>query len=546
MRQCAGIIMNIYTEGELRYFRLAKGVIGYSTAALRKAFRREWNRLYPSKPWRDDGTSGRKMLAEEQLSRHSRLYDPKFAKECQSIKDHLKRGDVEEWDVTTLVFAFLYSHALNGIRYRSHWGTVNTAIHKIKQVRNRVFAHACEASISRTSFMRNFGILEQGVQDLLHTRSDPLVKDLRLLRTETEFVTDDLVKYKKLLQEDHNSLLLIDENLKTLERKMNISEPKGGKNYAIACPGTFENSEIISSVSHRINRLEHELSSPVDLVPSCFKPSIFHSSRYIKLMNGSNSMSYNFCWDELSMFLKGFDDNLDIKMFAAIQSAVSLSHQSRKDESFDALNSLTAKDLLGTQYGLALFARVKIRKAYILHDRGKDDEAIKEVHEAELMLSNGDYHEDRAEINCAKANIYLSSGKNSAGDRENILLHLDKCIHFCEISTVDKSVTITQVKLRKALCHLGYYQHGIIVEAPKISEVNIAETILSRISKESDLSKRSQVYQKFAESLLAYRKGKTSTAIELEEKLRRKCERHEIRFEIKQLDMLKALIRGSE
>ena len=195
---------------------------------------------------------------------------------------------------------------------------------------------------------------------------------------------------------------------------------------------------------------------------------------------------------------------------------------------------------------LVLFARIKTREAYILHDRGKDDEAMNEVDEAELMLTNGEYHEDRAEINCAKANIYLSSGKNSADDRKNILLLLDKCIYFCEKSTVDKSVTVTQVKLRKALCHLGYYQHGIIEEAPTFSDVNIAETIVSRVSKESNLSERSKVYLRYAESLLAYRKGETNTAIKLENKLRRKCECHGIRFEIEQLNMLKALIRGSE
>ena len=34
---------------------------------------------------------------------------------------------------------------------------------------------------------------------------------------------------------------------------------------------------------------------------------------------------------------------------------------------------------------VVLYARIKIRKAYILHDRGKDDEAMKEADEAEMM-----------------------------------------------------------------------------------------------------------------------------------------------------------------
>ena len=191
-----------------------------------------------------------------------------------------------------------------------------------------------------------------------------------------------------------------------------------------------------------------------------------------------------------------------------------------------------------------LHARIKINKAYNLHDRGDDDEAMKEVDEAEMMLSLGECHEDLAEINCAKANIILSSGKNSADDRERILFHLDKCIHLCEKATVDKSITVAQAKLRKALFHLGYYQHGILEEAPKSSDVKIAETILSRVAKQSDLAERSKVYLMYGQSLLAYRKGETNMATKLENKLRRKCEDHKIGFEITQLDMLRTLVRG--
>ena len=91
---------------------------------------------------------------------------------------------------------------------------------------------------------------------------------------------------------------------------------------------------------------------------------------------------------------------------------------------------------------------------------------MKEADEAEMMLSLGDCHEDIAEVNNAKANIILSSGKNSKEDRECILHHLHKCLHFCEEATVDKSVAVVQAKIRKALLHLGYYQHDILEEEP--------------------------------------------------------------------------------
>lgn len=161
-----------------------------------------------------------------------------------------------------------------------------------------------------------------------------------------------------------------------------------------------------------------------------------------------------------------------------------------------------------------------------------------------MMLSLGECHEDMAEIHCAKANIILSSGKNNEDDRARILYHLDKCIHFCEKAPVDKSSAAAQAKLRKALFQLGYYQHGILEEAPKSSDVKIAETILNRVAEQPDLPKRSKVYLKFGESLLAYRQGDIARATKLEHTLRQKCKDLEISFEIEQLDMLRTLIRG--
>ena len=179
-----------------------------------------------------------------------------------------------------------------------------------------------------------------------------------------------------------------------------------------------------------------------------------------------------------------------------------------------------------------------------MHDRGDDEEAMKEADEAEMMLSQGECYEDTAEVNYAKANIVLSTGKNSKEDRKRILFNLDKCFQFCEEATVDKSVSVVQAKLRMALIYLGYYQHGILEEVPS-PDVDIAETILSRISKESQpLAERSKVYYGFGQSLLAYRKGDTNMATKLEHKVKRKCELHKIGFELQQLDMLRTLVRG--
>ena len=69
---------------------------------------------------------------------------------------------------------------------------------------------------------------------------------------------------------------------------------------------------------------------------------------------------------------------------------------------------------------VVLHSRVKIHKAYILHDQGQDEEARKEAEEAETMLISQfeEYAEDKALLYDIKANIILSLRKNDEADLE--------------------------------------------------------------------------------------------------------------------------------
>ena len=319
----------IYSNAELRYFRLAKGVIDYSASALRKVFIEKWNFLYPSTPWQNDGKSVSQLLEKEkEQTRGSRLYDPAFSKgDHQAVKEKLSSGDIEAWDVTALVFALCHSQALRGIRCSSRWRLVNGAIHDIKKVRNTL-SHASKASISLPEFQRNLRIVVKAVEKLL-TRSDPLVEKLKKLLTEREFVTEEL--------------LVLEKHLERLEYKVNISATKR-ETTEDNLPNS-KRSKFDATVCRRMERVGEEFSSPVDLAPARRKPPIFQSARYIRMMNKSSSMSYNFCWKGLNGFLRSFNDDVDMQMFAGIQAALSLSHQSKKDKSLEMLNGLITKAL---------------------------------------------------------------------------------------------------------------------------------------------------------------------------------------------------------
>ena len=180
--------------------------------------------------------------------------------------------------------------------------------------------------------------------------------------------------------------------------------------------------------------------------------------------------------------------------------------------------------------------------AFVLHDMGNDDEAMREADEADKMLRDGECFEDFVEIHNVKANIILSRSKNSTEDRKLVLFHLNSSLDFCGKVSVDKSVTMVQVTMRKALVHLGYYQHGIAKEVSK-SDVDVAETVLSRISSRQieRLSERSKIYYNYCQALLAFRRGDYEKAKKLEQRARRKCELQSLHNEIQQLDMLRSL-----
>lgn len=330
----------IYSDGELRFFRLTKGLVDYSTVALRKVFIQEWDSLYPSTPWQNNSTSGSQLLAEE--TAESRLFDRAYCRDYEHIKVNLSCGNVEEWDVTTLTFALKYTQALTKSRSSRRGRRILNAIQHLKKVRNSSIAHASKSAISQSKFNRNIDILLQVVGVLL-TNSDPLVEKLQTLKNETEFLTGETVRYKQCLEDDYENLLLLEKDLERLEEKMKISTRKTDTNtLAVDEAGSFQsagNSEIIL-------RLRTQVVTCVDLTPSHSKPEIFHSKRYIKMMNKANFLKFNFRWKDLVKFLQEFtcSSDVDIKLFAGIQRAAAICHshssRSKKKEELQALTGL--------------------------------------------------------------------------------------------------------------------------------------------------------------------------------------------------------------
>ena len=332
----------VFSKNELRFFRLDKCVVDHCSAALRKVFKREWNNLYPDFPWLDNRESGSKLVRKETSS--SRLYHPSYRADYKDMKEKLKKGNADAWDVTALVFILKFSEALKPIRNGFRWYKIKNAISKIQKIKNELISHIPKASLSQNTFQRKVDILRQAVQDLL-SPSDPLVAKLRTQRSERVFATDDLLLYKQMIKDVHNNLLFFKKNAKKLEEKNQL---RASATVGTRSPDTRRDNGTLSSQMHlQIVRLERGImdARSVDLVPRVSIPAIFKRRKYIRLVNTSFSLSYNFQWNDLTTFFQEFDDDSDMQMFADIQLVVSLSHQSRKGEALDLLDSLIPKVL---------------------------------------------------------------------------------------------------------------------------------------------------------------------------------------------------------
>ena len=256
----------VYTDKELCFFRLAKCVVDYSSAALRKVFKREWNKLYPNSRWRGNRRSGLQLVRKE-IRSSSRLYRADYKR----IKDNLEGGNTDDWDVTALFFVLKFSKALQPIRDGiQRWKKINKAISQIKEVKNAQLSHSPKPSLSRHTFERNVDILIQAVKDLL-SRSDPLVEKLQTLRNENDFTTDGQLRYGKMPKYDQDNLLRAEENFMKLEEKMQ-QQPSTVKAELRGPETSCDNGNIISRKRHRNSKLKREVESrSVDLSFQAFQ-----------------------------------------------------------------------------------------------------------------------------------------------------------------------------------------------------------------------------------------------------------------------------------
>ena len=141
--------MELSVEKE-NFVKIADVVLDIVPKYLRKCFIAQWNNKYPNQAWKTGPPSGQ-FLFNELPAKVKNNYKNK------PYIDNLSTGVEENWDTTTLVFAFLFSGLELTPRCRGKGNRIpplliSEEIDTIREIRNTAFAHASAMSYPGPDF----------------------------------------------------------------------------------------------------------------------------------------------------------------------------------------------------------------------------------------------------------------------------------------------------------------------------------------------------------------------------------------------------------
>ena len=182
------------------YFKLAFILLEIIPKHLRSIFKTEWDKRNPTAPWNDDEASRQAFINNEKQG-------PNWKNNKRNVPS---TGDRDQWDLTRLSFMILYSHSLNLHPQLSLYKQA----HKIKEIRNKYFAHSSTTSLSDSEFEAVYSEMEK-CMDVLNCATDlkTQMKEVRngvVKLTENDIQTLNKRLHRVAQLEAQNQQLLID------------------------------------------------------------------------------------------------------------------------------------------------------------------------------------------------------------------------------------------------------------------------------------------------------------------------------------------------
>ena len=138
------------TDEETNFVKITKIVLEIVPKYLRECFKQQWNKKYPNQQWQSNTVSGNFLFGELGCGIKSN-------KSREVYIDKLREGNEQQWDTTTLVFAMVQSglNLIDGCRAKDQRSSplrISEELEIVRDVRNSVFAHACNMSCSNEDF----------------------------------------------------------------------------------------------------------------------------------------------------------------------------------------------------------------------------------------------------------------------------------------------------------------------------------------------------------------------------------------------------------
>ncbi|XP_072016575.1 uncharacterized protein [Amphiura filiformis] len=133
--------------------------------ALRGLFTTEWKKPYPATPWTDDQSSLHAFESREKNGQH-----------WKSNKKRIpSTGDCNQWDLTKLFFALLYSHTLD---LKSRDPNAYNYVDNLRQIRNKR-AHSNSSSLNKADFEIHYNDITNNLQSLGFTDAIQLMEKVK-------------------------------------------------------------------------------------------------------------------------------------------------------------------------------------------------------------------------------------------------------------------------------------------------------------------------------------------------------------------------------
>ena len=200
------------SDEEENFIKITKLVLDIFPMYLRKCFIEQWNKKYPAQTWQGDSASGAFFFSALPAT-------VKSNKKRQKEIDKLKKGNEQEWDTTTVVYALLGTglQLVKGSRAKDERKDplrISEQIEIIRDVRNFI-AHASNMSCSCTKFTEILTEIKSKATDIFDVKAVKEIEDIEKSPIESKLAVD----LKKRLEVEKQRNKDFDEVFKAIEGK---------------------------------------------------------------------------------------------------------------------------------------------------------------------------------------------------------------------------------------------------------------------------------------------------------------------------------------